>query len=140
MKVLLDTNIIVDVLQQRKPWNIYGNKIFLAAACRQIDACITAKEAADIYYFAKKQLKGQENANSKARAIIAKLLSLFEAIDTLGKDCQDAIAINNSDYEDALMIASAKRSGIDCIITRNTEHFKSTNIRIMSPKEFEEGL
>ena len=38
------------------------------------------------------------------------------------------------------MIASAKRSGIDCIITRNTEHFKSTNIRIMSPKEFAEGL
>ena len=140
MKVIIDTNIIIDVLQQRQPWNVYGNKIFLAAACKQIDACITAKESADIYFFAKKQLKGQENADSKAREIMSKLFSLFEVIDTLGKDCHSAIAIDNGDYEDAIMLASARRSGIGCIITRNTEHFKTGKMKIMTPKEFAERI
>ena len=48
MKVLIDTNVIVDVLQSREPWCRQGQAIFLAAANRRITGCITAKEAAVI--------------------------------------------------------------------------------------------
>ena len=53
MKVLLDTNIIVDVLQKREPWFEAGEKIFLAVAGNLITGCVTAKELADIYYFSR---------------------------------------------------------------------------------------
>lgn len=50
MRILLDTNVVVDVLQQREPWHKDGEKIFLAAAMKQLTACITAKQAADIHH------------------------------------------------------------------------------------------
>jgi predicted nucleic acid-binding protein len=140
MRVLLDTNVIVDVLQQREPWFADGQKIFYAIANKQITGCITAKEAADIHFFSRKQFTGQENVDVKARQVMTKLYALFELIDTLGIDCQNAIAIENNDYEDAIMIESAVRSGLDCIVTRNPEHFKPSPIPVYSPSEFVQKL
>ena len=140
MRALLDTNVIVDVLQRREPWFSDGKKIFYAIANKQIIGCITAKEAADIHYFSRKQFTGQKNVDAKARQVMAKLYALFELIDTLAIDCQNAIAIENNDYEDAIMIESATRVGLDCIITRNPDHFKTAAISVYSPAEFVAGL
>lgn len=136
MKVLLDTNVIIDVLQDRKPWCESGQKIFLSIARKDIDGCITAKEASDIHYFSKKQFKGEANTDNKARQILIKLFSLFDIIDTTESDCKNALSFPNNDYEDALMIETAIRAGIDCIITRNTEHFSESPIKIYTPEEF----
>ena len=140
MRVLLDTNVIVDVLQQREPWFADGRKIFYAVANKQITGCITAKEAADIHFFCRKQFTGQENVDVKARQVITKLYALFELVDTLGIDCQNAIAIDNNDYEDAIMIESAVRSGLDCIVTRNPDHFNVAPIPVYSPSVFVQKL
>lgn len=136
MKVLLDTNVILDVLQKRSPWFEDGKEIFLAVAAKQIDGFITAKEAADIHFFSRKQFKGEDNIDTKVRKIISGLLALFGIIDTLGEDCQNALGIENNDYEDAIMITSAKRAGIDFIITRNTEHFEQSSVPICTPADF----
>ena len=140
MRVLLDTNVIVDVLQRREPWFADGKQIFYAVANKQIIGCITAKEAADIHFFSRKQFTGEENVDARARQVLTKLYAIFELIDTLGIDCQNAIAIENKDYEDAIMMASAVRAGIDCIITRNPEHFKQSAVSVYSPAEFVKKL
>ena len=140
MRVLLDTNVIVDVLQRREPWFSDGKKIFYAIANKQITGCITAKEAADIYFFSRKQFKGQDNVDVKVRQIMTKLYSIFELVDTLGIDCLNAIAIDNNDYEDAIMIESAVRAGLNGIITRNPDHFKTASIPVYSPAEFVKKL
>ena len=140
MRALLDTNVIVDVLQRREPWFSDGQKIFYAIANKKIIGCITAKEAADIYFFSRKQFTGQKNVDAKARQVMTKLFALFELVDTLGIDCQNAIAIENNDYEDAIMIESAARAGLDCIITRNLNHFKTDAIPVYSPAEFVANL
>lgn len=136
MRVLLDTNVIIDVLQNREPWCISGKAIFLSVARKEFSGCITAKEAADIHFFAKKQFKGEENVDNKARQILIKLFSLFEIIDTTESDCKNALSFPNNDYEDAIMIETALRSGVDCIITRNTEHFSESPVKIYTPDEF----
>ena len=136
MRVLLDTNVIIDVLQNREPWCISGKAIFLSVAKKEFSGCITAKEAADIHFFAKKQFKGEENVDDKARQILIKLFSLFEIIDTTESDCKNALSFPNNDYEDAIMIETALRSGVDCIITRNTEHFSESPVKIYTPDEF----
>ena len=140
MRVLLDTNVVVDVLQRHEPWFSNGQKIFYAIANKQIIGCITAKEAADIHFFSRKQFTGQENVDAKARQVMTKLYALFKLIDTLGIDCQNAIAIESNDYEDAIMIESAVRSGLDCIVTRNPEHFNVSPIPVYSPSEFAQKL
>jgi hypothetical protein len=71
--------------------------IFHAVANKQIDGFLTAKQIADLHFFSKKQFRGEENVDVKARQIIRKLLSLFSLIDTLGLDCQNALEIENGE-------------------------------------------
>ena len=136
MKILLDTNVIVDVLQKREPWWKDGARIINTAAANRISACITTKQLADIHYFSKQQFKGQENIDAKARQVTSRLLSLILLIDTTVSDCRSAFGINNGDYEDAMVIASASRESVDYIITRNPVHFHNSIIPVLSPAEF----
>ena len=136
MKVLIDTNVIVDVLQQREPFYEMGEQIFIALASKIFVGCVTAKQIADIHFFTRKQFIGEKNKDIKARLIIAKLLLFFEVINTTKIDCQNAIFIENGDYEDALLITSAVSSDVDAIVTRDNEHFKNSDITIYSPDDF----
>ena len=136
MKALIDTNVIIDVLQQREPWFKEGSAIFLAIAGRQVAGHITARQVLDLHFFSRKQFRGQNDVDARAREVIAKLLGLFEVIDTLAVDCRTAMGIDNNDYEDAVMIASAQRSGMDCIVTRDPDHFRASPIAVYSPGSF----
>ena len=110
--------------------------MFLAVAEKEIHGFITAKEVADIHFFSRKQFRGEENVDKRVRGIISGILSLFDIVDTLGEDCQNAFGIENNDYEDAIMITSAKRAGIDFIVTRNTEHFVQSPVPVYTPSDF----
>ena len=134
MRVLLDTNIIVDVLQKRQPWYPSGKEIFAAVAYQDIIGCITAKQAGDIYFFACKQFRGEPNIDAKARKILNNLFALFELIDSRGIDCEMALVRENGDFEDAMLIESAVREKIDCIVTRNPVHFKNSPVAVHDPE------
>ena len=136
MRIILDTNVLLDILQNRMPWAQDAVVVFRAVAANQVAGCITAKQIADLHFFARKMFKGEENVDFKARQVISKLMGLFEVVDTLSVDCKNALGINNSDYEDAILIASAVRDGIDFIITRNTDHFSDSPVPIHTPAEF----
>jgi predicted nucleic acid-binding protein len=136
MRVILDTNVVVDVLQRREPWFQDGSVIFLAIANKRVIGCLTVKQIADLHFFSRKQFKGEENVDDRARQVIGKLLTLFELIDTLSIDCKNALGIKNGDYEDATLIESAARAGVDCIVTRNPAHYKASPIRVYAPDEF----
>ncbi len=136
MRVILDTNVVVDVLQRREPWFQDGSVIFLAIANKRVIGCLTAKQIADLHFFSREQFKGEENVDDRARQVIGKLLTLFELIDTLSIDCKNALGIKNGDYEDAMLIESAARAGVDCIVTRNPAHYKASPIRVYAPDEF----
>ena len=136
MRVILDTNVLLDILQNRMPFAEDAVVIFRAVAADRIAGFVTAKQIADLHFFARKMFRGEENTDAKARAVVAKLLSLFGLIDTLGADCRDALGIGNSDYEDAMLIAAAAREKIDCIVTRNADHFRPSPVPIRTPAEF----
>jgi hypothetical protein len=113
-----------------------GAVIFRAIANKQVTGCLTAKQIADLHFFSRKQFKGEENVDARARQVIGKLLALFELIDSLAIDCQNALGINNGDYEDAILIESAVRAGVDCIVTRNPAHYRESPVRVYAPDEF----
>ncbi|MBR5178174.1 MAG: PIN domain-containing protein [Lachnospiraceae bacterium] len=136
MKVLIDTNVIIDVLQNREPWCDAGKKIFLAIANKEITGCLTAKEVTDIHFISRRQFKGSSKIDSVCREIISKLLKVFEVLDTLGSDCYNALAIENNDYEDAIMLSTALRSEVDYIVTRDAEHYNSSPIQVFTPDQF----
>ena len=132
MIVLLDTCIIIDVLQDRQPFSEDAKKIFLAVANKQIEGCITAKSVADIYYLTHKAT----HSNEKIREILSKLFSLFSLLDTTGYDCKNALFSSIADYEDAIMVETARNADIDYIVTRNIKDYTKSPVKVVSPSEF----
>lgn len=132
MIALLDTNIIVDVLQARAPWNKAGEEIFLKAADNSFLGCMTAKSVSDIYYLCHRML----HSDSETRRLIAKLLQLFQVLDTAGIDVQKALASDITDYEDAVMIETALRSECECIVTRNLKDYAKSPVPVYNPEQF----
>ncbi|MDY2637422.1 MAG: PIN domain-containing protein [Phascolarctobacterium sp.] len=136
MIVLLDTCVIIDVLQDRQPFAEAAKKIFIAVANKQIEGCITAKSVADIYYLTHKAT----HSNEKSREILAKLFTLFSLLNTTGDDCKNALFSPIADYEDAIMVETAKNAGIDYIVTRNIKDYSKSPVKVTSPAEFLEEL
>ena len=132
MKVLLDTCVVIDALQERVPFDEDAKKIFLLCANEQFIGYITAKSSTDIYYLMHKVTHN----NEQSRFCLNQLFLLFECLDTTGIDCKRALASPVSDYENAVMIESATNSKIDFIITRNEHDFSHSIIPIISPHEF----
>ncbi|MBP1565657.1 MAG: hypothetical protein J6A58_07905 [Oscillospiraceae bacterium] len=57
-------------------------------------------------------------------------------MDTSGEDCRQALLSKISDFEDAVMVETAKRSKADCIVTRNIKDYANADITIYTPEEF----
>jgi predicted nucleic acid-binding protein len=126
--VLFDTNIILDALASRKPYNREAEQLFLLVAKEQITGFITANSVTDIYYLIRKNL-----SENDARKAIRNLLLLFEIVDITKNDCEIAIDIDNSDYEDAILLVCANKSKIETIVTRDKEFLNYQDFNIVKP-------
>lgn len=132
MRVLLDTCVVIDAIQNRAPFAANAQQIFRKAAVNQFVGCITAKSSTDIYYLTHRGT----HSDSAARAILVKLFSLFDVLDTAGLDCKKAISSSVTDYEDAVMIETAVNNGVDMIVTRNIHDYKASPIPVLTPDDF----
>lgn len=132
MRILIDTNVVIDALTSREPWNENAEKIFIMAANNIIDMNITASSVTDIYYLVRKYLHNTETA----KQIMGKLFSLAGILDVTEFDCVEALASPISDYEDAVIEQVARRSGVDYIVIRNQKDYKEGVMKVILPEEF----
>jgi len=136
MRVLIDTCVIIDTLQDRKSFSEDSKNIFLYAANNLFNGYISTKSVTDIYYLVHKST----HSNEAAKEILNKLFKLFDILDTEGIDWKKALLSSTSDYEDAVMIESAERSEIDCIVTRNEKDYSNSPVKVYTPKQFIDEL
>ena len=132
MKALIDTCVIVDVLQKREPFYQDAMDIVLFVSNRQFSGVLTAKALSAIYYILRRSIHNED----EVRQLLHTLFMLFDVEDTFSTDCQIALSSPIKDYEDAIMVQTAIRTGADCIITRNLRDYKLAPLPIFSPKEF----
>lgn len=132
MKVLIDTNVIVDALTSREPWKESAEKIFLMAANQVIAAYITASSATDIYYLVRKYLHNTE----QAKQVMGKLYSFMGILAVTREECVDALASAVNDYEDAVIERTAAKAEIDYIVTRNVKDYQDGMVKTMLPDDF----
>ncbi|MCM1222984.1 MAG: PIN domain-containing protein [Lachnospiraceae bacterium] len=132
MRVLIDTCVIIDTLQNREPFCKNSQNVFLSAANNLFSGYISAKAVTDIYYL----MHRHTHDDKTSRNILNKLLALFDVLDTAGIDCRRAIPSPVSDFEDAVMIETALRAELDCIVTRNLTDFQKSPVPVYSPAEF----
>lgn len=131
MKLLVDTNVIIDALTGREPFRETAEQIFMIAANRTEDMYITASSATDIYYLIRKYLHSTEMAKNAMK----KLYELFSILDVTSKDCKEALLAKVKDYEDAVISCCAFRNKMDYIVTRNIKDFECSEISAILPDE-----
>ncbi|MCF0228288.1 MAG: PIN domain-containing protein [Parasporobacterium sp.] len=136
MKVLIDTCVIVDFLQDRKPFSDKAREILLFAAADAFSGFITAKSATDIYYLTRRCTHSDKESRSK----LNRLLTVIGMLDSTADDVFRALSSDISDFEDAVMIESATRSGVDCIVTRNIKDYGKSAVPVYTPEQFSDML
>lgn len=131
IKVLVDTNIILDILLKRELFFKESYEMFTLLIQNKITGYISATTITDIYYISKKQI-GHDKS-------ILFLKELIDIVDVLGIDKRIIVfAINKNfiDFEDAIQISAAEMNELDCIVTRNVKDFDNTKMLVVEPKNF----
>ncbi len=135
MKVLIDTNIILDVLCNRGEFAEDSAKIFKLCEVKKISGYISALSIPNIVYIMRKELDGD-----KVKEILEKLTLIFDIVDLKADDLKKATMLDFKDYEDAIQSAQAARIKANYIITRNLKDFGNSKVTAIKPSELIERL
>jgi predicted nucleic acid-binding protein len=131
MKILIDTNVVLDILLAREPFIEEAREIFLLVENKEVEGFICATTMTTIHY-----LIGKQTDKANADRVIMDILTLFEVALVDKSVLQEASLNNGVDYEDAVIYTSAIKANIDIIITRDKRGFKNSKISTLKPKEF----
>lgn len=135
MKVLIDTNVILDVLCNHADFVEDATKIFKLCEVNKVDGYISALSVPNIVYIMRKELDSEKTAD-----ILEKLSLIFKIADLKGSDIIKAAKVGFNDYEDALQSVCALRIKADYIITRNIKDFAKSKVTAIKPSEFLERV
>lgn len=130
MKILIDTNIILDVMCNRKEFVEDSLKVFKCCEVQKLKGYISALSIPNIVYIMRKQLDREQ-----IKGVLATLTSLFSVIDLKESDLIKAAEMNFSDYEDAVQAVSADRIKADYIVTRNVKDYKNSRVSAVTPTD-----
>ena len=130
-RVFLDTNILVDLIADRKPFSKHAIEIFKSAEERKTQLFTSSHSIATAHYLLKKYVEEKD-----LRDILSNLLEFLDVIPVDLDVLKKGLRSNHKDFEDAIQIICASSiSGIDFIVTRNTKDFKTSNIAVLTPDE-----
>ena len=131
MKILIDTNIIIDYLADRTPFADDAERVLELCGSGDIEGFLTASTVTDIYYVIRK-VCGRE----KTLEAIRTLCSILDIANVGKADILGAMELDITDYEDALTAQCAKRIKADCIVTRNSTDFMNSPVPAKEPAAF----
>ena len=131
ISVFLDTNILVDLIADRRPFSKHAIEIFKSAEERKIQLYTSSHSIATTHYLLKKYVEEKE-----LRDILSNLLEFLVVIPVDLDVLKKGLRSKHKDFEDAIQILCASSiAGIDFIVTRNTKDFKTCDIAVLTPDE-----
>jgi predicted nucleic acid-binding protein len=130
MRVLLDTNVLLDSILQRAPWHKDADAILVAAALGQVSCATTPLSLATLFYVGRKLI-----GTVAARAGVRRYLAAFAILPIDRQTLLHADNLAGSDFEDNILIAAAVTASLDAIITRNVADFANSPIPVWEPME-----
>ncbi len=136
MRVLIDTNIVLDALLERQAFVQDAKSLLTAIQSHQIEGYVTATTLTNIFYIVRKQTKSIE----RAREAVAMTLALMKICDVNRNILETAFASNLRDFEDAVQLACAYAKNVDAIVTRNADDFADASLPILSVQQLFEQM
>ena len=131
MRLLIDANILLDVLQERHPH--YGASSLLWKLCEtgQAEGYVSALTFANLVYVMRKELTPQQ-----IEEVLNRLSLIFVFVDFSMSEVVKAAKMRWNDFEDAVQNATAERIQADYIITRNVRDFLNSRTPTVTPVEY----
>lgn len=130
-KVFVDTNILIDLIADRRPFSKFAIQIFSKAEERKIKLFTSSHSIATTHYLLKKYIDEKE-----LRDILYSVLDYLNIVAIDQDVIKKGLKSKHKDFEDALQIISAYSiDKLDCIVTRNIKDFKGSEIAVLTPDE-----
>ncbi len=130
MKLLIDANILLDVLQNREPYVQASSVIWKLCETEKVKAYVSALTFANLVYIMRKELDPK-----KIEETLKALSLIFEFADFNVSDLTHAAELEWDDFEDAVQSVTAERIHADYIITRNVRDFAKSKVVALAPSE-----
>ena len=130
MRLLLDTNVLLDVLLARSPHADAAVRILAAVEAGVVTGVIGATSVTTVFYLATKAV-GVRRAKGHVRTI----LSLFEIAPVTEAVLARALELGFADFEDAVIHEAARAARCTGIVTRDAQGFKRADLPVYSPTE-----
>jgi predicted nucleic acid-binding protein len=136
VRVLVDTNILLDFLLQREPFFQDAELLFDAIDRGLVIGCVTATTLTDIFYIAQKHTRSIE----QARQAVAEILTVMTICPVDRAVLESAFNSGLTDFEDAVQIFCAVTQCLEAILTRDKRGFLSSPIPVLSISELLQQL
>jgi len=131
MRVLIDTNVILDILQNRQPF-FNDSYDALQVALNKYSVYISATTVTDVVYITRKAF----NNCSDQKKALTDFFAQFRICSVKNRQLKQAFSSVMSDFEDAVQAFCAKKYHISYIITRNTKDYKLSPVKAIEPADF----
>jgi len=133
--ILFDTNVVLDLLLDRKPYSAVAAQIFTMVETGALSGCVCATTITTVHYLAAKAVGA-----TQAVKHIDKLLTLFEVAPVNRPVIESALFSKLKDFEAAILHEAALHVSAHAIVTRDVHGFKNAKIPVYTPEEFLHSL
>ena len=131
MKLLIDTNVVLDVLLRREPFSKTAAEVLNLTQRDDVREYVSASAITDIYYIANKQMKDRD----AVRDLLKRLLMVVSVVAVSEREIQNALNLAWGDFEDSVQYSVALLNEVDGIVTRNHSDYQEANMRIWLPEQ-----
>ena len=131
MKLLIDTNVVLDVLLRREPFSKTAAEVLNLTQRDDVQEYVSASAITDIYYIANKQMKDRD----AVRDLLKRLLMIVSVAAVSEREIQNALNLAWGDFEDSVQYSVALLNEMDGIVTRNPSDYQEANMRIWLPEQ-----
>jgi len=130
LRLIVDTNVVLDVLLDRRPFVEPAARLFALIERSKIEASVCATTLTTVHYLLTQSLSREEG-----RRALQGLLELFEIAPVNRPVLEGALQSKIEDFEDAVLEQAGRLVGADAIVTRNTKDFRKSSIKALDPVE-----
>ncbi|WP_456425756.1 PIN domain-containing protein [Rhodocaloribacter sp.] len=130
MRVLFDTNVLLDVLLRREPFVAEAAELMMHAEQGRISGLVCATTVTTLFYVGAKQV-----GMRAARAHLRDLMRIFEVAPVSRAVLEDALSLSFGDFEDAVLHEAARHARAEALVTRNTRDFEKATLHVYAPGE-----
>lgn len=136
MKIMCDTNVIIDVLLEREPFVEDSCKVLSLCEEHKVDGFVSAPSITDIYDLVRKYT----HSTGLAYKAVGKILEIVKVCSVTNNDVLTAFQQKARDFEDCLVATCARSIRCDSIVTRNKTDFEEFDIPVLTPAELLQQL